>query len=426
MQTRLHPSLQNLPEAAAARDLIAACVHCGFCNATCPTYGLLGDEADGPRGRIYLVKAFLEGDAPTRRTQTHLDRCLTCRACETTCPSGVRYGRLADLGRQLLERRVERPWRERLLRRLLRTVLPYPQRLRPFYRLVRWFRPVLPQVLQAKIGSKKPLPWPTPRHARRMLMLEGCVQSVLAAEVDAAAARVLDALGISLIRVKQSGCCGALSHHLAAAEEGLEFMRRAIDACWPELENGAEGMLVTSSGCGAMVREYGELLADDPAYAAKAVAVSRLVRDLSEILAEQPNLETLRPEKPSKLAFQSPCTLQHGLKLGGKVENILVRLGFQLTPVADVHECCGSAGAYSILQPDLAGALRDKKIAALESGAPDFIATANIGCLLYLRSVSRRPVVHWIELLADPCPETGMAVRSGKLARQSRPVYPAV
>ncbi|GAB6067584.1 glycolate oxidase subunit GlcF [Methylothermus subterraneus] len=398
MRVRLADGFKEDPKAAAAARLVRACVHCGFCNATCPTYRLLGDELDGPRGRIYQIKSVLEGQPPTRRIQTHLDRCLNCRACETTCPSGVRYGKLLDLGQQLLEQKLKRPGLSRCLRLGLRTLLPYPLRLRPWVRLGQILRVFLPVALRARLPEAAPA-WPEPTHARRMLILDGCVQAVLAPQINAAAARALDRLGVSLIVAPKAGCCGALSYHLGAREEGLAFARRNIDAWWPYLAQGVEAIVTTASGCGLMLKEYGELLADDPRYAAKAAVVSARTQDLSEVLASCPDLDALRPGRPLKVAFHSPCTLQHGLRLGGVVERILERLGMILTQVPDAHLCCGSAGAYSLLQPKLARRLRQEKLAALESGAPDLIATANIGCLLYLKPAARRPVVHWVELL---------------------------
>jgi glycolate oxidase iron-sulfur subunit len=399
MQTHLADFIKDTPEGQEADEILRNCVHCGFCTATCPTYRLLGDELDGPRGRIYLIKMLLEGQEVSRRTQLHLDRCLTCRACETGCPSGVRYGRLVDIGRGLVEEKVPRPWRQRALRRALRLLLPYPARFAPLLGLARLIRPVLPKAFQAKIPPRvRAQPWPARRHARTMLVLDGCVQPALAPAINAAAARVLDRLGISLIRAEGGGCCGALSYHLGAHGEGLDFMRRNIDAWWPHLERGAEAIVMTASGCGAMVRDYGQALQHDPAYAEKAERVSALTRDLGEILAAE-DLAPLRPKAPGRIAFQSPCTLQHGQKLNGVVEAVLTRLGFELAPVENPHLCCGSAGTYSILQPELSERLLDDKLAALEAGAPAVIATANIGCLTHLQSKANRPVRHWVELL---------------------------
>ncbi|MDF9391568.1 MULTISPECIES: glycolate oxidase subunit GlcF [Methylococcus] len=402
MLTRLDEHFKDSREGQEAAAILQSCVHCGFCTAACPTYRLLGDERDGPRGRIYLIKAMLEGEPATERTQSHLDRCLGCRACESACPSGVRYGRLADLARGIIEEQRSRPAMERLERKLLRMFLPYPSRFAPWVGLARRLRPLLPAVLRNKLppASGTP-PWPPARHRRTMLALGGCVQPVLAPSIDATAARVLDRFGISLIRVPASGCCGALSHHLGAHGEGLDFMRRNVDAWWPAIEAGAEAIVITASGCGVVVKEYGELLRDDPAYADKAARVSELARDLSEVVAAE-DWTSLAPLATRRIAFQSPCTLQHGQHLDGVVEALLQRLGFELTPVADAALCCGSAGTYSLLQPELSSRLRDDKLRNLEAGEPEVIATANIGCLLQLASGTRRPVRHWVELL-DRC-----------------------
>lgn len=399
MLARLDDRFTDTPEGREAAAMLRACVHCGFCTAACPTYRLLGDERDGPRGRIYLIKSMLEGERATERTRTHLDRCLSCRACESACPSGVRYGRLADIARGIVEERAPRPSLDRIKRKLLRTLLPYPARLAPWVGLARRLRPLLPPILRNKLplAAETP-PWPPARHPRTMLALGGCVQSVLAPSIDAAAARVLDRLGISLIRISQSGCCGALSYHLGAHEEGLDFMRRNIDAWWPAIEAGAEAIAMTASGCGAMVKEYGELLRGDPAYAEKAARVSALARDLSEVVAAE-DWSSLAPLLVRRIAFHSPCTLQHGQRLNGIVETILQGLGFELTPVADAAICCGSAGTYSLLQPGLSSRLREDKLRSLEAGEPEVIATANIGCLAHLASGAGRPVRHWVELL---------------------------
>jgi len=378
-------------------------VHCGFCTATCPTYQLLGDELDGPRGRIYLMKQVLEGQEVSRKTQHHLDRCLTCRSCETTCPSGVRYGRLLDIGREVVEERVSRPLPERLLRRLLRLVLPHRRRFETLLKGGRLARPLLPRALRRLVPEARPAgDWPVVRHARRVLMLEGCVQPGLAPQINASTARVLDRLGISVIRSAQAGCCGAVSHHLSAADEAKAFMRRNVDAWWPEIEAGAEAIVVNASGCGVVVKEYGHLLADDPAYAERAARVAALAVDPGELLARE-GVGPLRvgAAQRRRVAFHAPCTLQHGQKLPGLVERLLAEAGFELTGVPDAHLCCGSAGTYSILQRSLSERLRDNKLAALQSGGPAVIATANIGCLHHLQTGAGVPVVHWIELL-DP------------------------
>jgi len=400
MQTSLTTAFLKTNEGQEADAILRSCVHCGFCTATCPTYQLLGDELDGPRGRIYLIKQMLEGQPVTRETQLHLDRCLTCRACETTCPSGVRYGRLADIGRAVAEQRIGRPWSERVYRRLLRAVIPYTTRFGVLLRMGQALRPALPAMLRSKIPARQaPGPWPLTRHARRMLVLAGCAQSNTTPNTNAAAARVLDRLGISLSIAPAAGCCGALSQHLSAEHEARDFMRRNIDAWWPSIEHGIEAIVMTASGCGVMVKDYGALLKDDTAYAAKAAKVSSLTRDLSEILATE-DLSALRVSgKGRRIAFHAPCTLQHGQKLTGAVEGILMKLDFELTEVRDGHLCCGSAGSYSLLQPELSIRLRDNKLTALQAEKPELIATANVGCQLHLATGSRMPVIHWIELL---------------------------
>jgi glycolate oxidase iron-sulfur subunit len=400
MQTQLADFIKDTPEGWEAEAILGNCVHCGFCTATCPTYRLLGDELDGPRGRIYLLKMLLEGQEASARTQKHLDRCLTCRSCETHCPSAVAYGRLLDIGRDILEKKVERPWRDRWQRLALRKLLAHRTRFGALLGLARLARPLLPQALKAKVPPRpeRPAPLPTTRHARKMLILEGCVQPALSPAIDAATARVLDKLGISLDRPKGGGCCGALSYHLAAQDEGKDFMRRNIDAWWPHIEQGAEAIVLNASGCGAMVKEYGLALQGDPAYAAKAARVAELAKDIGEILANE-DLGALQVSTPGKVAFQSPCTLQHGQKLGGLVEGLLEKLGFELVPVADPHLCCGSAGTYAVLQPELSQKLLDGKLNALQEGQPAVIATANIGCLTHLQAQAGVPVRHWIELL---------------------------
>ena len=404
MQTDLADFIRDTPEGRRADRILRACVHCGFCTATCPTYQLLGDELDGPRGRIYQIKDVLEGKSATARTREHLDRCLTCRACETTCPSGVAYGELLDIGRSAVERQAQRPLAERLTRLALRRLLPNRPLLRLLFAGARLTAPVLPSDLRAKVPPAAAAePWPEPRHRRRWLCLDGCVQPVAAPQIDLAAARVLDRLGVSLIRAP-GGCCGALAHHLSAEEESRATARRNVDAWTRELDLGAEGLLVTASGCAVHLKEYGRLLADDPAYADKAARMAAAVTDPVELL-EREDLAALDRAPPAAggepIAFHSPCTLQHGERLGGRVERLLGRLGFELTPVAEAHLCCGSAGTYSLLQPELSGQLRERKLTALTAGRPARIATANIGCLMQLRQAGGVPVVHWLELLAE-------------------------
>jgi glycolate oxidase iron-sulfur subunit len=412
MQTSLADFIRDTAEGREAESILRSCVHCGFCTATCPTYQLVGDELDGPRGRIYLIKQVLEGAPATSKTRDHLDRCLTCRSCETTCPSGVRYGRLADIGRHVVEVQVPRTGTDRLLRLALRTVLPRPALFGPLLRAARTIKPLLPAALARKVPPpRRAGPRPAARHARRMLVLEGCVQPALAPDINAAATRVLDRLGVSLVPAAQAGCCGAVTHHLNEPAEALDQMRRNIDAWWPAIEAGAEAIVVTASGCTAMVRDYAALLADDPAYAQRAARVTALSRDLSEVVAAELSRPGAalppRPAPGQRVAFHAPCTLQHALRLRGVVEPMLTALGVELTEVPDAHLCCGSAGTYSILQPALSQALLARKVDALESGAPLSILTANIGCLGHLQSGSDLPVRHWIEAVDRLWPDAG-------------------
>ena len=402
MQTHLSEQARSLPRAQEAEAILRSCVHCGFCNATCPTYQLLGDELDGPRGRIYLIKQLLEGQTPSASTRQHLDRCLSCRNCESTCPSGVQYHQLLDIGRAVVEEAVPRPLAEQSLRAGLRWVLAEPSLFSLLLRTGRALRPVLPQALREKIPSElRPSGHrPAARHSRQMLMLEGCVQPSLSPNTNAAAARVLDRLGISTRVAREAGCCGAVDYHLNAQEKGLERARRNIDAWWPAVEAGAEAIIMTASGCGAFVKEYGQLLERDRQYADKARRISSLAVDLVEVLRAEP-LQDLTLDTDLKLAFHCPCTLQHAQRLGGVVEDVLVRLGFQLTPVPDGHLCCGSAGTYSLTQPELSRQLRDNRLNALESARPQVIATANIGCQTHLNGAGRTPVRHWIELVDE-------------------------
>jgi glycolate oxidase iron-sulfur subunit len=405
MQTQLADFIRDTPEGREADAILRKCVHCGFCTATCPTYQVLGDDLDSPRGRIYLMKRVLEGAEVTGRTRLHLDRCLTCRACETTCPSGVRYGRLVDIGREVVEQRTRRgPW-DWLKRSVLSYGLPRSRLFGFALKIGQSIRPFAPGRLKKKIPEKtdRNVAWPAPRHARKMLVLAGCVQPALAPSINAAAARVLDRAGISLIEArsqdgKAAGCCGAVRFHLNRHEAGRDDMRALIDAWWPYVEEqGVEAIVITASGCGATVKDYAHLLAQDPAYRDKAARISALARDLSEVVpADFPQIRS-----HSRVAFQSPCTLQHGQQIHGRVEALLARAGFQLTPVRDAHLCCGSAGAYSILLPAIAGELRGRKLAALQEGKPGLIATANIGCLAHLQQESAVPVRHWIELVDE-------------------------
>lgn len=405
MQTTLSPQARLLPRAEEAESILRSCVHCGFCNATCPTYQLLGDELDGPRGRIYLIKQVLEGNEVTEKTQLHLDRCLSCRNCETTCPSGVDYHNLLDIGRAVVDAAVPRSPGQRLLREGLRKVVPNATLFKSLTQLGNTFRPLLPDSLKSKLPADitPAKARPAVRHARQVLLLEGCVQPGLSPNTNAATARVLDRLGISVKPIAEAGCCGAVDYHLNAQDAGLGRARRNIDAWWPGIENGTLAIVQTASGCGAFVKDYAHLLSHDPAYAAKALRVSELAKDLVEVLRDEP-LENLDIRGDLRLAFHCPCTLQHAQKLAGAVESVLLRLGFNLSAVPDGHLCCGSAGTYSITQPVLARQLRDNKMNALESGNPQVIATANIGCQTHLSGAGRTPVRHWIELIEEALP----------------------
>jgi glycolate oxidase iron-sulfur subunit len=402
METHLADFVKGTAEGVEAESVLRKCVHCGFCNATCPTYQLLGDELDGPRGRIYLMKQVLEGAAVTASTQLHLDRCLTCRNCETTCPSGVKYGTLVDIGRQLVEERVPRPFGARLFRAALAGFLTRPWLLAPAMRLGQWLRPLLPRALKGKVPPRHaPGAWPTRAHTRRMLLLDGCVQPSMMPNINAATARVLDALGVSLVVADNAGCCGGIRFHLSDQTTALDEMRRNIDAWWPHIDAGAEAIVITASGCGVTVKDYGHLLQHDARYADKAARVSALTKDLSEILVAFQSQVVAKLKHPPvrRVAFHPPCTLQHGQQLRGGVESLLRAGGVELTPVADAHLCCGSAGTYSILQPRLASALRDRKVSSLEAGRPELIVSANIGCLAHLQGGTDIPVRHWIELV---------------------------
>jgi glycolate oxidase iron-sulfur subunit len=405
METHLADFIKGTADGDEAEAILRRCVHCGFCTATCPTYQLLGDDLDSPRGRIYLMKQALEGQPVTAKTQLHLDRCLTCLNCETTCPSGVQYGRLVDIGRKVVDARVPRPRAKRLLYALLKGFLTRRWLFDPALRLGRLARPLLPRFLQSKVPPwRAPGSWPSnSRHARTLVLLDGCVQPAMMPNINAATARVLDALGIGVVVARDAGCCGAIRFHLNDQDTARDDMRRNIDAWWPHIENGAEAIVMTASGCGVMTKDYGHQLRHDPAYAQKAARVSALTKDLSEIVpALQDRLRAqLGPLPARRVAFHSPCTLQHGQQLRGGVETLLRACGVELVPVADSHLCCGSAGTYSVLQPKLAGQLRERKLTNLEAHRPALIVSANIGCLAHLQAGTATPVRHWIELIDD-------------------------
>ena len=422
MQTNLASEFKGTHDGEEAEAILRKCVHCGFCLATCPTYQLLGDELDSPRGRIYLMKQVLGGAPVTRKTQLHLDRCLTCRNCETTCPSGVDYGHLVDIGRKIVEQRVERPAGEKAVRWLLKEGLTSPL-FAPAMKLGQLVRPLLPEALKNKVPAPAPAraaAWPARAHARKVLMLAGCVQPAMMPNVNSATARVLDAAGIQTVIADKAGCCGALRTHLNDHEGGLADMRRNIDAWWPWIERGeVEAIVMNASGCGVAVKDYGHALAHDPAYADKAARVSALTRDLSELLPDI--VETLRPQvrhvagagHARRLAFHPPCTLQHGQQLRGGVETQLRALGFEVSVAgSESHLCCGSAGTYSVLQPTLAYQLRDRKLGHLAPLEPQAIVSANIGCIQHLQTGTTIPVRHWVEVLDDALAHAAPAARA--------------
>ncbi|MDP2370508.1 glycolate oxidase subunit GlcF [Rhodoferax sp.] len=422
MQTHLAPEYQHTADGQAAEALLRKCVHCGFCTATCPTYQLLGDELDGPRGRIYLIKQVLEGAQPTTKTQLHLDRCLTCRNCETTCPSGVEYGHLLDIGRKLVDAKVPRPWPQRSLRWALKEGLPSPL-FGPAMKLGQLVRPLLPAALKSKVPAKQQAgAWPTRPLARKVLMLAGCVQPAMAPNINSATARVLDAMGVQTVLASGAGCCGAVKFHLDDQDGGMAQMRANIDAWWAHIEpaGGAtvapvEAIIMNASGCGVTVKEYGHILQDDPLYASKAARVSELTVDVSEWLPEmvaklKARVAARNGALGGKIAFHPPCSLQHGQQLRGGVERHLSELGFEVKLTGcDAHLCCGSAGTYSVLNPKLSYQLRDRKLEALDqtfgTQTPDQIVSANIGCITHLQSGTATPVRHWIEVLDEAlCP----------------------
>ncbi|MEN9761978.1 MAG: hypothetical protein RI906_1804 [Pseudomonadota bacterium] len=430
METHLADWLKAIPEGVEAEAILRKCVHCGFCTATCPTYQLLGDELDGPRGRIYLIKQVVEGQTPTESTRQHLDRCLTCRNCETTCPSGVDYGHLVDIGRKLVEDQVPRRGIDRLLRTALREGLTRRWLFDPAMRLGQSLRPLLPQTLKAKVPERRDAGTrPQRAHERQVLLPEGCVQPAMIPAIDSATVRVLDALGVQAVVPAAGGCCGAIRHHLNDGAGAMDDARRNIDAWWPAIESGVEAILINASGCGAMIKDYAHLLASDSLYAARAARVVELTRDLAEWLPAE--LEraladgTLKLRADSlasarsgaagsaatpaagvgdnntgeRVVFHPPCTLQHGQKVRGAVEKLLTSLGARLLPVSEAHLCCGSAGTYSVLQPQLSVQLRERKLGHLQAQEPEVILSANIGCISHLQVGTRTPVRHWIEWL---------------------------
>ncbi|WP_455208223.1 glycolate oxidase subunit GlcF [Kaarinaea lacus] len=403
MRTSFVKTYAESEDGKIANDILRRCVHCGFCNATCPTYQLLGDELDGPRGRIYLIKQILEGNEVSEQSQTHLDRCLLCRACETTCPSGVEYSRLLEIGRGVVEEKVPRGTWESIKRGTLNSILPRLHQFRWLLAIGRLFSFMIPSHLETGLAAKKPrLSFPVANHQKKMLLLKGCVQSQLAPDINRATAQVCDKLGITLIEETQStSCCGAISQHLGKPDEAKQFMRANIDAWWPAVEAGIEAVVITASGCAPHVKDYGHLLRHDSRYAEKAERISQLAKDISEVVVAANVAQLNQLEQPIKVAFHAPCSLQHGQKLAGVVEAQLSALGYQLTSVQDAHLCCGAAGTYTVLQPEISEKLQINKLVALEKNKPQVIATANIGCMLHLQRDASVPVKHWMELIAE-------------------------
>jgi glycolate dehydrogenase iron-sulfur subunit len=402
MQTFIKQSISQTPNGQEAERILRSCVHCGFCTATCPTYQLLGDELDGPRGRIYLIKSMLEGEVVSKNTLEHLDRCLTCRACETTCPSGVEYGKLLDIGRHYVEKEVSRSWYKNLYRFLILQSLPYKKRFRVLFNLGRTFRFLLPMGIKKLIPEQQKQNRTTSYqdHTRKVILFSGCVQPTLSPNINHSVAKVLDHFGVSVIEFDNEQCCGAMSHHLNASEQALSFMKKNIDWFWPSIEQGAEAIISSASGCGVHIKEYGYLLRNDTEYASKAAKLSSLTKDISEFMHEF-ELDKLKLNTKKEIAFQSPCTLQHGQKLNGVTESLLNKLGFTLTEEPDSHLCCGSAGTYSLLEKEISSELQKNKIDNLMQGKPEKILTANIGCCQHLQQVSPVPVRHWIEEVAE-------------------------
>ena len=402
MQTKISDQYINTSLGKHADDILRRCVHCGFCNATCPTYQLLGDELDGPRGRIYQIKEVLETQQASAKTQLHLDRCLTCLNCETTCPSGVKYGQLLDIGRKIVDGKRKRPLKESILRTAIANIVPYTQRVRFLLNSLKRFKWILPKSLRDYLPEKQGLAEPNAKnHKRKMLMLDGCVQPAVAPNINIALMILLDKMGVSIIRVNSAVCYGALSHHLSDHNKAQVFMRKNIDAWWPYIENDVESIITSASACSLFLKDYERLLVDDSEYAHKAKRISALSKDVSEVIDFDDLPVSTGQYSGKNIAFHSPCTLQHGLGVKGRVESLLSHMGMNLLPIKDAHLCCGAAGTYSILHKELSQALRTNKLNSLQYASPDIIATANIGCLLHLKGASNVPVKHWIELLVD-------------------------
>ena len=405
MQTRISSEYKETASGQDADRILRNCVHCGFCTATCPTYQILGDELDSPRGRIYLIKQVMEGKQVTTKTLRHLDRCLTCRSCETTCPSGVEYAHLLDIGRALVEKQVRRPLHQQLQRFLLRKILIQPTIFKVMVHLIRLLRPFLPRHWRIHSNDKKITePTRVTKHEKSVILLEGCVQPTLSPDINTASKIILDKCGFNVVTLPQVKCCGAISQHLNANEEALQIMRNNIDAWWPQIETDCKAIISNASGCGVTLKEYANYFKHDELYKEKAEKVSELTKDISELI-DNSTIESLKLPKNIKIAFHAPCTLQHGLKLKDSVEQLLQQLGFELHDVPEQHLCCGSAGTYSILQPAISERLKQNKLANLSRANPEYIVTANIGCLHHLQSGTSVPVKHWVEIVGQAIQE---------------------
>jgi glycolate oxidase iron-sulfur subunit len=424
MQTSFTLAQLADPDVAESEKILRACVHCGFCTATCPTYVLDGNELDSPRGRIYLIKDMLENDRPaSAEVALHIDRCLSCLACMTTCPSGVHYMHLVDHARVHIERTFGRPLADRVLRTMLAKLMPYPRRFRVALDAARFAKPFAALVEAIgfhRLGAMLRLsPWqnahtplaprtfPAAGSARkaRVALLAGCVNDLLAPDINAAAIRVLTRHGVEVVVAKGAGCCGSLVHHMGREDEALAQARANIDA-WTALE-GLDAIVITTSGCGTTVKDYGFMLRTDEAYAERAAKVAGLARDISEYLAALP-LETKAKDAPLTVAYHSACSLQHGQRITQQPKSLLANLGFDVKDVPDGHLCCGSAGTYNIMQPDIARRLRERKVGTIERLRPDVIAAGNIGCMTQIAAGTKLPVVHTVELIdwatGGPCP----------------------
>jgi glycolate oxidase iron-sulfur subunit len=410
MQTFITDNLIRTSDGREADRILRSCVHCGFCTATCPTYRLLGDELDSPRGRIYLIKGLLEGKITTEKTRLHLDRCLTCRACETYCPSGVEYGHLLDIGRKHIEHKIKRDQLGKMQRFVLRQILPFRDRFTFLLKFGQCVRPLLPKKLQISIPpAEKKMLFKVAPHNRKMILFTGCVQPALSPQTNISATRILGKLGIEAMSVTGETCCGAIDFHMTEINSAKKYMKRNIDAWWPLVENGMEAIVTTASGCGVMLKEYAYILREDPEYSEKAATIHSLIKDISEVISQE-DIDQLKKQITGitkKLVFQNPCTLQHGQKLPTRTEEIIQQLGFCLIPVSDNHLCCGSAGVYSILQKRISEQLRQQKIKNLLAGQPDIITTANIGCQMHLRQATEVPVKHWIVMVDEAMSVTG-------------------